>query len=406
MKKHVLPAVSALAAALFVVAAPTLTPSALADAGPLSEGCATVHAQEAQTLTSSSGQIAISGTFRTGEQVRFTVTGNAPIIAPTTPGGGSLIQATSGVPTRYDVTADGPIQFVIGASGGGGLSMTAACGLPPTATITSPTAGQNLQIGLFSVPTFSCAAGTNPVDTCTTDPAQFDTSEGAHTFRVIATDASGLSSSASVGYTMNKREQTVSFTDDTPTDVTWGQFPYFAQATSSVGLPVTISVDPASTGCTGDTAVADPFVAISFPQPGTCIVHADQAGTSEYAAAHATQTFTVAKHQSYVGTTKASKGLLGLTPTTFRASLDVDSFIGVGPIVTGYPGAKVTFSIAGKSMCTATTVVVPTDNPFILTVTATCKKTIGLGNALKSSYTATFAGDDLYLPSTATGKLQ
>jgi hypothetical protein len=407
MNKHVMLCVaSAIAAALAGV--PVLAATAVADASPLSDGCAAVHADEGGTSTAFSGQISVSGTFRAGEQVRFTVTGNDPVIAPTTPGGGgSLIPATSGVPIRYDVTADGPVQFVIGVTGGGPVSLSTACGIPPEATINAPTDGQNLRIGLFDAPTFSCADGTNPVATCSSDPARFDTTEGSHVFRVTATDEAGLSSTSSVGYTMSKREQVVTFADDVPTGVVWGQFPYFAQASSSVGLPVTISVDPASTGCTGQTAVSDPFVPISFPHPGTCIVHADQAGTVEYEAAHATQTFTVAKHKSYVATTKASKGLLGLTPTTFRASLDVDSFIGVGPVVTGLPDAKVVFAIAGKPMCTATTViVVPSDNPFTTKVAATCKATIGLPNALRSSYTATFAGDDLYLPSTATGKLQ
>lgn len=202
--------------------------------------------------------------------------------------------------------------------------------------------------------------------------------------------------------------QTLFFTTEAPVGATWGRFPYFVEAKSTTGADAFISVDPSSTGCTGPAPgeAERGMVAVSFPRPGSCIIHADEPGGVGLAPApQITQAFEVGRLNSYVTTTKASKGLVGLTPTTFRAELDVDTFFGPGTIISGYRDAAITFAIAGRTMCSAKTVVVPSDNPFVVKVLATCKATIGLGNALRSSYTASFAGDDLYLPDSATGKL-
>ncbi|MET3960756.1 hypothetical protein ABIE44_000690 [Marmoricola sp. OAE513] len=278
---------------------------------------------------------------------------------------------------------------------------------PPTITINNPQDGSVLYVDGHGPLDFSCAPGAAPIASCSADHEEIDYSEGEHAITVTAEDTAGVVATKTVHYRVAKHPQTVAFTTDPPEGATWGRFPYFAEATASSGLKATISVDPASTGCAGEAAEADPFVAISFPHPGTCIIHADQAGTDTVAPApRVTQTFEVGKLKSYVSTTKASKGLLGLTPTTFRAEVDADTFFGPGQVVSGYPGATVTFSVGGKKMCSAKSVVVGTDGPFTVTAVATCKATIGLGHALRNSYVASFAGDDLYLPSSATGKLQ
>lgn len=277
----------------------------------------------------------------------------------------------------------------------------------PTITINNPQEGALLYVDWHGPLDFSCTPGANPIASCSADHNEIDYSEGEHAITVTAEDTAGVVVTKTVHYRVAKHPQTITITTEPPADVTWGRFPYFVEATSTSGLPVTISVDPASTGCAGEAAEASPFVAVSFPHPGTCIIHADQAGTDTVAPAQrVTQTFEVGKLKSYVSTTKASKGLLGLTPTTFRAEIDADTFFGPGQVVSGYPGATVTFSVGGKTMCSAKSVVVGTDGPFSVTAVATCKATIGFGSALKNSYVASFAGDDLYLPSSATGKLQ
>ena len=68
--------------------------------------------------------------------------------------------------------------------------------------------------------------------------------------------------------------------------------------------------------------------------------------------------------------------------------------------------SALTFSVAGKVMCSGVTVEQEGPAPFESTAVATCKATIGLGTALSASnYTVTYDGNDLSLPATATGKL-
>lgn len=290
------------------------------------------------------------------------------------------------------------------------LAVTAASAdepAPPTVTITSPVDGDVFGVGDIVVPQFACSPGTNPVVSCASDPENPDLSLGEHEFSVTATDSAGLTTTETVRYEVVRRTQSVAFTSVPPAGVRWGRTVWFVEAESSAGLPVTISFDPASTACGGPPAEAVPFVQVLLSRAGTCILHADQAGNGQYAPAErVTHSFEVGKLNSYVSTTKASKGLLGLTPTTFRAELDVDGFFGPSAVVWGHPGGKVTFAIGGKPVCSGIAVLQPSPNPFDRTAVATCKATIGVGNALRNSYTASFAGDEDYLPSSATGKLQ
>jgi len=201
--------------------------------------------------------------------------------------------------------------------------------------------------------------------------------------------------------------QTVEFTSP-ESDLVYGHdSSYFASAVASSGLPVTISTDPASTACPAMSAEqAGPFLIIPISHPGVCIVHADQAGNEQYAAAErVTITLDVAKEPVVLTASKANKGFAGLTPSTFRAELKHEVPFGPGTILTGYVGEKITFWVDGKAVCPATTVFQSTGG-FDTTAVATCKATIGLPAALSSStYNATYSGNEYSQGAVATARL-
>lgn len=213
-----------------------------------------------------------------------------------------------------------------------------------------------------------------------------------------------------------RQTQAITFTTTPPVGHEWifthtlGD--YIPAATSTSGLTVQLSVDPASTGCTAQPGlIGDPDapgrITIYAGRPGTCIVHADQAGDEEFQPApRVTQTFEVLRETVFLGPSKVGKGLLGLAPTTFRAELQHEIPFGPGYLTRGYAGQTLTFSVAGKVMCSGVTVEQEGPAPFESTAVATCKATIGLATALSAtSYTVTYDGNDLSLPATATGKL-
>ncbi|HET7357110.1 MAG TPA: cell wall-binding repeat-containing protein, partial [Nocardioidaceae bacterium] len=91
--------------------------------------------------------------------------------------------------------------------------------------------------------------------------------------------------------------QTITFTSSPPGQVTVGDN-YTPTATSSSGLPVTLTIDPSSSGvCSiGATGV------VTFDSTGTCVVDANQAGNTDYApAAQVQQSITVVPHPAPPG---------------------------------------------------------------------------------------------------------
>jgi hypothetical protein len=204
--------------------------------------------------------------------------------------------------------------------------------------------------------------------------------------------------------------QTLAFTTTPPTGSDWffGDFHgapgYVAHAAATSGLPVTYSVDAASagtcriTGVLEDNPIYGPGAEIEFLDAGVCTIHADQAGDEEFApAAQASQSFVIEKVQTWITASHATKGVLGLTPSTFSATLQVPQQMGPGWLTVGYPGQLVTFTVGGRRACSAYT---GTDG------VATCKAPIGLAAAVReSTYTAAYAGNASYRPSNAVGKL-
>lgn len=205
-----------------------------------------------------------------------------------------------------------------------------------------------------------------------------------------------------------KQPQTLHFTNEAPTDaVVFDRYGAVVLAESSSGLPVTISADPNTPACFADSGPVFIYGNVSLNHGGPCTIFADQPGDDTYAPAQRiSMTFEIARADTYSAAAKASKGLAGLSPTTFRATLDRDGWFGPGQGIMPFVGAPITFSVGGKKMCTATTVQVD-DGSFWGVALATCKATIGLPAALKyKSYTASFAGTQDYKPSTATAVLQ
>jgi hypothetical protein len=85
--------------------------------------------------------------------------------------------------------------------------------------------------------------------------------------------------------------QTLAFTSSAPSPAMQDGQAYTptASSDSASGLPVTLSLDASSTGCSFDG------ITVTFPGPGTCIIDANQTGNDQYApAVQVQQSFTVA----------------------------------------------------------------------------------------------------------------
>ena len=98
---------------------------------------------------------------------------------------------------------------------------------------------------------------------------------------VRADGTSFANQGACVSYGANggKLGQTITFTSANPSPVTLGGPTYTPTATATSGLPVAITLDGASTGCSLSSGV------VSFTAAGTCVIDANQGGNGTWAAA-------------------------------------------------------------------------------------------------------------------------
>jgi len=129
--------------------------------------------------------------------------------------------------------------------------------------------------------------------------------------------------------------QVITFTSSNPSPVMIGDPNYAVQAVASSGLPVTLSLDAASSGCGLSSTV------VTFVSEGTCRIDGNQAGNDIWAPAFAQQSITVNRRNQTI---------------TFTS-------INPSPVHVGYPdytvqatatsGLAVTFSLdAASSGCT------------------------------------------------------
>lgn len=203
--------------------------------------------------------------------------------------------------------------------------------------------------------------------------------------------------------------QTLRFTSEAPTDAIVGyRYGYAVTAESSSGLPVVLTADPGTPACFATSEPPFIYGNVTAVHGGTCTVFADQPGNDVYAPAERiSMTFEIARELTTLEAAKATKGILGLSGTTFRANLHRRGWFGPGyGAMLPYTGQQVSFWIGGKKICTGTTKYVD-DGTFFGGAVATCKAPIGLIAAItQKTYTATFAGDLDSLPSTAVGVLK
>lgn len=198
--------------------------------------------------------------------------------------------------------------------------------------------------------------------------------------------------------------QTIQFTTTPPSGVDWYTsqtslgYEYLAQATATSGLPVAFSIAPASADVceiVTDGPFADQGGAVHLLHAGTCTVLADQAGDDVYLpATQVAQSFQVEKVETFLAKVKARKGVPGLTPATFSATLQTWERTGsfwfeMGP----FPGQEVNFSVAGRQACSAVT-----DAAGV----ATCRVVLPRSDLTRLRFTATYAGTDDYMPVAAT----
>ena len=136
--------------------------------------------------------------------------------------------------------------------------------------------------------------------------------------------------------TVNKGNQTISFTSTNPSPVTVGGATYTPTATATSGLAVTITLDGTSTGCTLSGGV------VSFTAVGTCKIDANQAGNANYnAAPQVQQSITVNKGNQTISFTSTAPGSAAVGGATYTAAATATS------------GLTVTFTSGSTGVCTS-----------------------------------------------------
>ena len=138
--------------------------------------------------------------------------------------------------------------------------------------------------------------------------------------------------------------QTITFDSAPPAAPVVGSS-YTLAATASSGLPVTFSLDPASTSgaCTLDGST------VHLLKPGTCIIDADQPGNGTFQAAQRVQqVIVVPAIAATVTLTSAS------SPIAFGGSTQVTAVV---TTATGTPSGTVQFAVNGTDLAGPVTVV-------------------------------------------------
>lgn len=219
----------------------------------------------------------------------------------------------------------------------------------------------------------------------------------------------GILSAAAPAVAVPTQSQTVTFTSAPPNGADWfyGTFgspsvSYSVTASASSGLPVSFSFDPASADVCGYTAFGPAtrpdMENVAFYGPGTCIIHADQAGNQDYLPAEqATMSFVVERVQPRLTALRGKRTLPGGTPTaTFQATLQIPySTSSMGTRPDGpYANQPVTFSVGGKEVCTGVT-----NQQGV----ATCTTRLRFPDWSRLRFSASYAGDRLYKPVSVTG---
>ena len=207
-----------------------------------------------------------------------------------------------------------PVPAVIGASYTPAAAATS--GLTVTIALDGSSSGCTLAVGVVKF---------TALGTCVLDANQ----SGNASFTAAAEVQQQV--------TVTKAPQTITFTSIAPSATTADSPTYTPVASSSSGLAVTITLDGASSGCALNGGI------VTFTGPGSCVLDANQAGNSTYAAAtQAQQTIAVGAATQTIafGSTNPSPVSVGATYT---------------PKATASSGLPVAFTLDSSSVgCTLT----------------------------------------------------
>ncbi len=267
-------------------------------------------------------------------------------------------------PTGIFVTSNG--SFYIGDTSNHEVRVVAP---PPTitsvasATFTYDTAG-SFNITTTGVPANSISeSGTLPTGLSLTnngnDTATLSgTPSEAGTFdiTITASDSNG-SANQSFTLTVNQASQTISFTSTAPSETYGSTTSYTPTATATSTLSVTFTIDASSSSvCSISGGV------VSFSSGGTCIIDANQAGNTDWAAApQVQQSITVGETAQTISFTSAppvniTAGGANYTPTatatsTLGVTFSIDSSSTAGTC--SISGGVVSFSSGGTCIIDA-----------------------------------------------------
>ena len=134
---------------------------------------------------------------------------------------------------------------------------------------------------------------------------------GESTQPATLTEVTAISAGLNHSLALGHHPQAVTFTSDPPAPGVVGDSYTPTVAGGGSSKPVVLSLADGSTGCSLSDGV------LLFTGPGTCVVHADQAGDGTYAAAPTvTQSITVNSTPVFTSASPATSGTAG---TTYRA---------------------------------------------------------------------------------------
>jgi uncharacterized protein YhjY with autotransporter beta-barrel domain len=178
---------------------------------------------------------------------------------------------------------------------------------------------------------------------------------GAGTCRINADQPGNANYDAATqvqqSFAVTVASQTISFATSAPGNARVGGAPYSPAATATSGLPVDLTIAPASSAiCTLSGGN------VTFSAAGTCLIDANQAGNASYAAASLVQqSVTVAKGDQTVSFAGLSNASLSASPLTLSATagsgLAVEFASGTTGICTV---AGTTLSLIAQGTCTVT----------------------------------------------------
>jgi hypothetical protein len=177
----------------------------------------------------------------------------------------------------------------------------------------------------------ACGSQTGSTKTSTTyQVSPTNLTPGNYSFTVKFTLTDGGKATGSKTFTIPKLPQTITIISTNPSPVTVGET-YMPTATSDSGLPVAISLDASSSGCSLSGGL------VSFTAAGTCQVDFNQSGNTTYdAASQKQQSITVNKKSQTITITSTNP-----SPVTVG-----DSYT---PTATSDSGLPVAISLDGSS---------------------------------------------------------